>query len=52
MAFKALFNALFAVSVNGSIFKTRLLTVGGIICLILDKIDGYADYWFNYGKFK
>lgn len=45
-------NVLFAATVNNLIFKhvSRFLTVGGIICLILDVIDGKIDYWFNYSK--
>ena len=45
-------NTLFAATVNNLIFKhmSRFLTVGGIICLVFDVIDGTIDYWFNYGK--
>ena len=45
-------NSLFAASVNALIFEhmSRLLTVGGILCLIFDIIDGKIDYWFNYDK--
>ena len=25
-------------------------TAGGIICFILDKLDGSTDYWFTYQK--
>lgn len=47
-------NTFFAASVNSLIYKhaSRFLTVGGIICLVLDVIDGKIDYWFNYGKIK
>lgn len=49
-----MFSITYPINTNGLIFKyvSGLLTVGGIICLILDKIDGYVDYWFNYEKFK
>ena len=46
-------NVLFAASVNNLIFKhtSRFLTVGGIICLVLDVLDKKIDYWLNYTKF-
>ena len=28
----------------------RFFTAGGIICFILDKLDGSTDYWFTYQK--
>lgn len=48
------YNMILTKEVNGVIFKytSRLLTVGGIICLAIDAVDGLGDYWFNYGKFK
>ncbi len=53
MAFKISFNALFAKIVNSLFLKytSRLLTLGGILCLIIDYTDGKIDYYFNYAKF-
>ena len=52
MGLKIGLNTLFAAAVNNLIFNqaSRFLTIGGIVCLILDVIDGNVDYWFNYGK--
>ena len=46
-------NVLTAAALNNLIFKhmSRLLTVGGIICFVIDRVDGNTDYWFNFGKF-
>lgn len=52
MGLKIGLNTLFSAAVNNLIFKhaSRFLTVGGLVCLILDVIDGKIDYWFNYGR--
>lgn len=54
MSIKISFNTLFKQLVNKTIYKyaSRLLTLGGLLCLLLDRADGYVDYFFNYGKFR
>ena len=45
-------NGLIAFLLDNFIFKNihRILTVGGLICLAIDCIDGNADYWLEYDK--
>lgn len=47
---KVSMNFLFSTFVNNAIFKhmSRFLTIGGIICFILDRSDGSIDYWWKY----
>ena len=49
---KVSLNTLVAASVNNLIFKhaSRFLTVGGIICLILDVLDLNVDHYLEYKK--